>query len=131
MQGAWRVYLISALLSCVVGAATAFITVRLLVPAPAQSPLNTVTDSPAAQSLANTVVLEGVVEVPLGKEPEEMYKAPFAAPPHLTFPDGLNKTCEVTDQKAGSFKLRRATTVPLDEPAVAKVKWKAEGQAAK
>lgn len=120
MHGAWRVYLVSALLSCVVGAATAFVTVRLLVPAP------------AAQSSANTMVWEGVVEASWGSEPEVFYKAPFAAPPNLTFPDGLDKTrCEVADQKAGSFKLRRAASGFAGEPTIAKVKWKAEGQPAR
>jgi hypothetical protein len=72
------------------------------------------------------------VEVSWGKELEVFYKAPFAAPPSLTFPDGLDKTrCEVTDQKAGSFKLRRARMGFGGEPNLAQVKWKAEGQPAK
>jgi hypothetical protein len=37
IRGVWRVYLISALLSCVCGAGTALVTVRLLVASPAQS----------------------------------------------------------------------------------------------
>jgi hypothetical protein len=118
MQGVWRVYLISALLSCACGVGTAFVTVRLLGPTPAQSP--------------TTMILDGVVEVSWGGEPEVFYKAPFAAPPSLTFPDGLDKTrCEVTDQKAGSFKLRRARMGFGGEPNLAQVKWKAEGQPAK
>jgi hypothetical protein len=129
MQGAWRVYLISALLSCAFGAGTAFVTVRLLVPAPGQSLSSTLPVSPAAQS---SPILEDVVEMPWGREVEVFYKAPFAAPPHLTFPDGLENTrCEVTDQKAGSFKLRRSPVGPFGEPNIAKVKWKAEGQPAK
>jgi hypothetical protein len=38
MRAVWRVYLVSALLACVVAAATAFVTVRLLVSATAQYP---------------------------------------------------------------------------------------------
>jgi hypothetical protein len=80
------------------------------------------------------MILEDVVEVPLGIPTEVFFKAPFAAPPHLTFPDGLiNVRCELTDQKATSFKLERGASragVP-GEPAIAKVKWKAEGQPVK
>jgi hypothetical protein len=69
-----RVYLVSALLACVVAArvaaGTAFVTVRLLAPAPTQS--------------ANTVILEGIAEVRFGEELEVFYKTPFAEPPHLT-----------------------------------------------
>lgn len=132
MQRTWQVYLVSALLACIVAAGTALVTVRLLVPPPATSSPNTVPGSSPAPSAANTMIWDGVVEVGWGKEPEVFYKAPFAAPPHLTFPDGLDGTrCEVVDQKAGSFKLRRATTGFAGEPSIAKVKWKAEGQAAK
>jgi hypothetical protein len=119
MQVAWRVYLVSALLACVVAVGTSIVTVRLLVPTPTQSP-------------ANIMILEGVAEVPWGAEPEVFYKTLFAAPPNLTFPDGLDETrCQVADQKAGSFKLRRAASGFAGEPTIAKVKWKAEGQRAK
>ena len=78
------------------------------------------------------MILEGVVEVPWGAEPEVFYQAPFAAPPNLTFPDGLDQTrCQVADPKAGSFKLRRAASGFAGEPGIAKVKWKAEGQPAR
>jgi hypothetical protein len=78
------------------------------------------------------MIWEDVVEVRIGGDPEVFYNAPFATPPHLTFPDGLAKMqCEVTDQKAGSFKLRRAGVVPYGAPELAKVKWKAEGIPAK
>lgn len=130
MQGVWRVYLISALLACVCGAGTALVTVRLLVPSPPEP--STLPVSPAGQQSSTSTILEGVVEVPWGKEPEVFYKAPFAAPPNLTFPDGLDNTrCEVTEQKAGSFKLRRASGGFAGEPTIAKVKWKAEGLPAK
>ena len=123
MPGAWRVYLVSALVACVVAAATAFITVRLLIPAP-----NTLATSPEVQSVANTKIYEGVVEVRIGGEPEVFYPTPFASPPNLTFPDGLAEMqCQVTEQKAGSFKLQRAGIVPFGAPALAKVKGKAEG----
>jgi hypothetical protein len=60
------------------------------------------------------------------------YEAPFAAPPNMTFPEGLDQTrCQVADQKAGSFKLRREARGFPGEPNIAKVKWKAEGQPAK
>src|SRR5262245_24369874 len=116
MQSMWRVYLVSALLACVVAAlvaaGTAYFTVRLLGPAPAPS--------------ANTVILEGAAEVRFGQELEVFYKTPFAQPPHLTFPEGLGN-CHVVDQKAGSFKRRRdpAGDAGKSYPGV---KWKAEGQ---
>jgi hypothetical protein len=107
MQTPWRVYLVSALVACVVASATAFVTVRLLVSSQQSSP--------------STMILDGVVEAGWGEEPEVFYKAPFAAPPNLTFPDGLDNTrCQVTDQKAGSFKLKRGTTGFPGEPTVAK-----------
>jgi hypothetical protein len=125
MQVPWRVYLVSTLLACVVAAATAFISVRLLVAPAQQSPSNSQPAPGAGEPL------DGVAEVGWGKEVEVFYKAPFAAPPNLTFPDGLDGTyCEVVEQKAGSFKMRRAAS-GLSGPWIAKVKWKAEGQAAK
>lgn len=131
MREAWRVYLISALLSCVVGAGTAFVTVRLLVNAPAPALTNGVPIAAGAPTSPSTMIWEDIVEVRNGGEPEVFYKAPFATPPYLTFPDGLAKMqCEVTDQKAGSFKLRRAGVIPYGAPNPAQVKWKAEGQPA-
>jgi hypothetical protein len=125
MQVPWRVYLVSALLACVVAAGTAFITVRVLVAPAQQSPSNGVSAPGAAAPL------DGVAEVGWGKEVEVFYPTPFAAPPNLTFPDGLDGTyCEVVEQKAGSFKMRRAAS-GLRGPWIAKVKWKAEGQPAK
>ncbi len=116
MQATWRVYLTSALLACVVAAATALVVVRLLVP-------------PAGQS-SNVMTLEGVAEVPWGVELEVFYKAPFAAPPYLTFPEGLEHNCKVVDQKATSFKLRRSPGGQASSQ-YPNVKWKAEGQPAK
>jgi hypothetical protein len=78
------------------------------------------------------MTLEGVAEMAWGAELEVFYKVPFAAPPNLTFPDGLDQTrCQVADQKAGSFKLRRSASGFAGEPTIAKVKWKAEGLPAK
>jgi hypothetical protein len=123
MQATWRVYLVSAVLACVVAAGTAFIMVRLLVPqAPStrQAP-----DSP------NAAILDGVAELPWGAELEVFYKAPFSSPPTLTFPEGLDGTaCRVGEQKAGSFMLVR-DKAGFVGPNIAKVKWKAEGQTAK
>jgi hypothetical protein len=118
MQATWRVYLVSGLVACVVSALTALVAVRLLAPSPAQSPNS-------AQS-SNTVILEGAVDVPHGTETAVFYKTPFAAPPNLTFPEGLDFRLQVTDQQAGSFKLKGVGGV-----SPAKVKWKAEGQPAK
>src|ERR1700730_2407780 len=106
MQGAGRVYLVSALLSCVFGAGTAFITVHLLAPAPGHPLPSALPVSPTAQSSPTTMILEDVVEVPCQISIQVFFNAPFAAPPHLTFPDGLQKNwCELSDQKAGSFTL--------------------------
>jgi hypothetical protein len=128
MQPAWRVYLVSALVACVVAAATAFVTVRLLAPPVGQSPGPT----NAAAGQPPTVPLEGVEEMPRGRKIEVFYKIPFAAPPHLTFPEGLRQySCEVEEQKAGSFVLKRSGASPPSEPFIAIVKWKAEGQPAK
>ena len=117
MPATWRVYLVSMLLACVVAAGTAFLTVRLLAPSASPPP--------------NTLVLDGVAEMPWGDELEVFYKAPFSAPPILTFPQGLEGSqCHVAEQKAGSFKLLRDKG-GLVGPNVAKVTWKAEGQSAK
>jgi hypothetical protein len=124
----WRVYLVSGLLACAVAAGTALVTVRLAAPPGAHAPNG---DSRAKA----TVVLEGEAEVPLARSPEQpselevFYKSSFAAPPHLTFPDGLANGCQVAEQKAGSFKLRRIQSG--GGLVYAKVKWKAEGQTAK
>jgi hypothetical protein len=123
MTAQWRVYLVSVLLSCVAAAATAFITVRLITLGPASIP--------NAAAIPNTAVLEGIVEVPWGKELEVFYKVPFVAPPNLTLTDFWECHCELTEQKAGSFKLKRVSTGFSGEPDVAKAKWKAEGQPAK
>ena len=115
-------YLLSALVACVVAAGTAFVTTRLLAPAPRTSSPNTI-----IEPSANTMILEGVAEAPYGKETLVFYKTPFAAPPNLTFPEGLDFSLEVADQQAQSFKLKRAP----QGFGPAKVKWKAEGQPAK
>ncbi len=132
MQAMWRVYLVSVLLACavavVVATGTAFVTVRLLVPAPAES-AKTVILAPAPTESAKTVILEGIAEVRWGEELEVFYKSPFASPPHLTFPGGLDSTCHVADQKATSFKIRRDNAGQAGNQ-FPKVKWKAEGQSA-
>jgi hypothetical protein len=128
MQPMWRVYLVSGLLASAVAAGTALVTVRLAAPPGAHAPNR---DSRAEA----TVVLEGEAEVPLARSTEQpselevFYKSPFAAPPHLTFPEGLANGCQVADQKAVSFKLRRIQSG--GGLVYAKVKWKAEGQPAK
>jgi hypothetical protein len=124
----WRVYLLSALLACVVAAVTAFVTVRLLPQPPAP-------DTPRTQ------ILEGVANVPMGGNhkvfPEQFrlevfYTTAFASPPHLTFPEGLsdgtNYVCRLVEQKAGSFILERE---PFSGPSTAPIKWRAEGVPAK
>jgi hypothetical protein len=123
MTAQWRVYLVSVLLSCVAAAATALVTVRILISRP-------VSISNMA-SVPDTAVLEGIAEVPWGKELEVFYKVPFVAPPNLTLTDFWECHCELTEQKAGSFKLKRVSTGVSGEPDVAKAKWKAEGQPAK
>ncbi len=115
---AWRVYLTSALVSCLVGAASAWITVRLLVPS-----------TPASGTASGVVILEGVAEVPLAEEVVVHYPAPFAAAPNLTFPDGLDSVqCKVTEQQPGSFKVQRSNSAPPGVGRVAKLKWRAEGK---
>jgi hypothetical protein len=140
----WRVYLLSALIACVAGAATAFITVQLTKPA---VPQNSGTDL-----RAGTVTLEGeeYLEFPKGNVPSEWvvyYKTPFASPPNLTFPNEVAYDYKITDQKAESFKLQRVLDEVIPELkvgevrvgrapkqeiyATSKLKWKAEGQPAK
>jgi hypothetical protein len=116
MSATWRVYMVSALIACGVAAATTLLTLRL-----------------AAARLANeAVVQEGLVELnfdggpEVSREREVYYKAPFAEPPNLTFPGGLQGV-EVADQKAGSFKLRRFDKGGLINGSV---QWRAEGRPA-
>jgi hypothetical protein len=128
MQATWRVYLVSVLLACVaafvVASLTAFVTVQLLVPARVADASN---ETRTSTESTKTVVLEGTAEVRWGEEVEVFYKQPFASPPYLTFPGGLDATCHFADQKARSFKLRRdnAGQAGAQFP---KVIWKAEGQ---
>jgi len=125
MQATWRIYLVSAVLSCAVAAATALVTIHIAGPAKG-------TDAGGNPAVSPTVVLEGVAKVPCaGEKPAELdvfYKTPFASPPYLTFPDGLRESCVVADQKATSFKLRRTATAGTS---YVEVKWHAEGQPAK
>jgi len=128
MQATWRIYLVSAVLSCVVAAATALVTIRIAGPAKETDAGGIPPVSPS-----RTVVLEGVAKVPLARygKPSELdvfYKTPFASPPHLTFPDGLSESCVVADQKPASFKLQRTATAGT---VYAEVKWRAEGQPGK
>jgi hypothetical protein len=133
----WRAYVLCALIACVVAVATTLVTMRLInstaAPSAGADPGTKGNNPPQAST---TVVLEGLAEVHRAKSREEpaelevFYKAPFAAPPHLTFPEGLDHDgCQVADQKAGGFKLRR--TEYNGGLVIAKVKWKAEGQPAK
>jgi hypothetical protein len=131
----WRVYVLSALIACGSAVATTLLTLRLsnstTAPSPAADPGAKGNNPPQTPT---TVVLEGVAEVHLAKSREEpaelevFYKAPFATPPQLTFPEGLSDGCRVADQKAGGFKLRRTESNGL---IFSTVKWKAEGQAGK
>jgi hypothetical protein len=116
MQGTWRVYLISGLVAGLVSAITTVVTVLCLWSLGAVAP--------------QTTVLEGVAEIPWGAELDVYYKAPFAGPPNLSFPEGLDTTCQVVDQKPGSFKLHRNSSA-MTGGQFAKVKWRAEGQLAK
>jgi hypothetical protein len=109
-----RVCLISAVVAAVVAAVTTFVTLRVISPAPLRS--------------ANAAIQEGTAEIQWGEELEVYYQTPFASPPHLTFPEGLEDTCHVADQKAGSFKLRRDIGGNPRKPPRESVKWKAEGQ---
>lgn len=151
MQLHWRIYLLSALVSCVVAGVTTLVVVRLAAPrtgwatstearpAPAPAAQTTATTLPAAAAASQpapgvqTLVQEGVARVHLAQRREEpyeldvFYKVPFASPPYLSFPDGL-EDCEVADQKPASFKLRRYAA---GGDTWATVKWKAEGQPAK
>jgi hypothetical protein len=74
-------------------------------------------------------VVDGVAEVPWGTEVEVVFETPFAVRPTLTFPAGRDTTCEVRDEQAASFKLKRG---PSDNSAVsiAKVRWMAKGKRA-
>jgi hypothetical protein len=127
----WRTYVLSSVISCVVAAATALVTVRLASPAPGPDPRSA---GGGVRQADATVVLEGVPEVPCAKSREEpaevevFDKAAFAAPPHLTFPEGLTDGCQVADQKAGGFKLRRIET---SGRVSSSVKWRAEGEPSK
>ncbi len=113
MAGAWRVYLISGLISLVVTVATMLVMSRLVAISP-----------------SNTQTLEGVANVPWGVQLEVFYKNPFASPPYLTFPEGLEENCKVMDQKSASFKLVRADGGRAGDH-FPNVKWKAEGQPVK
>jgi hypothetical protein len=131
----WRVYVFCALIACGVAVATTLLTMRLsnstAVPSSGTDPGPKGNNPPQTPA---TVVLEGVAEVHLARSSEDpaelevFYKAPFAGPPHLTFPEGLDNGCQVADQKVGGFKLRRIEKNGLT---FVKVKWKAEGQPGK
>jgi hypothetical protein len=108
----WRVYLLSGLIACVAGSATAFITVQVI--APATTP-------------GRTVTLEGEEFLAPDNETVVFYKTPFESPPYITT-EG-ESSYRITDQKADSFKLKRV--VPATLGADVKLKWKAEGQSAK
>jgi len=118
-----RVYLVSALVSAVVaavvGAGAAFVTGRYVASFSPQSV------GPSAGAIS---VQEGTAEARWGEIVDVFYNPPFAVPPNLTFPDGLDNTCHV-ERKADSFKLRRdAGGIP--GPQYPAVRWKAEGPAA-
>jgi hypothetical protein len=108
----WRVYLLSALIACVAGAATAFVTVQFM-------------RSWTVSSSPTTLVLEGEEDLASDHEKVVYYKTPFASPPYLTA-TGI-ENYKIVDQQAGSFKLQRPSAY---YPGV-KLKWKAEGQPAK
>jgi hypothetical protein len=113
MAGAWRVYLVSGLISLLVTIGTTLVMSRLVAIAP-----------------SNIQTLEGEADVPWGVELEVFYKTPFASPPYLTFPEGLESNCKVMDQKPASFRLVRAQGGMAGNH-FPNVKWKAEGQPVK
>ncbi len=106
----WCVYLFSGLIASVVGGVTTFIIVQFTKP-----------------GVPQTVALEGEAEVSNPGTRVVYYKAPFASPPYLTFPDGLGGY-RITEEKAESFKLERfASGAGISET----IRWKAEGRPAK
>ena len=75
------------------------------------------------------LIEEGSATVPLKGstgELEVFYKRPFASPPSLTFPSGL-QGCYVVAQKSGSFTLGRDVTGHTSWVSEITVSWKAEG----
>jgi hypothetical protein len=76
--------------------------------------------------IGDSTVQEGTANVPGANDSREgievYYAVPFASPPKLEVPDGLNY-CIVTEQSAQKFKLKSAgNLLPV------KVRWKADGQ---
>jgi len=104
---------VAAVVAAVVGVGAAFVTVRCLPVLAGQS--------------TNGAIQEGTTEVRWGEEVEVFYKPPFANPPDLKFPEGLENNCHVSDRKAASFKLRRDVG-GSPGPQYPAVKWRAEGQ---
>lgn len=82
-----------------------------------------------AGSWNSSVIEEGSATIPLKGstgELEVFYKRPFASPPSLTFPSGL-QGCFVVAQKPESFKLGRDVTGHSSWVHEITVSWKAEG----
>ncbi len=126
MNGAptWRGYVLMVAVSGLVAAVVSLTVVFLFGPRPGGG------EGPGHSG--GTAAEEGVAEVPVMGESKKgemqvFYRAPFASPPKLTFPEGLPDDCFVVEQKADSFKLGRDVSTRGLYQTVARVKWRAEG----
>jgi hypothetical protein len=85
----WRVYVLSGLIACVVAAVTAYVTVRLALPAPGSAELEPFEQSGPFDGSGG----QGEVNFPI----------PFALPPNVKL-DYIGRTTVVAEIKPTGFK---------------------------
>jgi hypothetical protein len=106
----------------IVAALAVGVLIGLISPRPWQ------TGDGTASSVASGAMQEGTAVVPPRDDSpdgvEVFYAVPFASPPRLEFPSGLNE-CVVVEQSATKFKLKNLWAFER------KVRWQATGQPSK
>jgi hypothetical protein len=125
MQQVWRVYLVSAFVACLVAAATAFLTVRLAPPSPAQ----TSQDSPSGKGAAPRPDLEvfeqmGTFFMIEGEAGAVGFPLPYAEPPAVEISGDERRSALITEITRSGFKWKCVGKTVLMRP---ELKWTAKG----
>jgi hypothetical protein len=138
MQQVWRVYLVSAFVACLVAAATAFFTVRLAAPSPAQTsnvdargkvgdpnPKDTAPGKRAAPRPALEVLEQtGTFFIIEGESGAVGFPFPYAEPPAIEISGDERASALITEITTSGFKWKCVGKTIFMRP---ELKWTAKG----
>jgi hypothetical protein len=137
MQQVWRIYLVSAFVACLVAAVTAFLTVRLAPPSPAQTSKDTASgkgaDTASGKGAAPRPELEvfeqtGTFFILEGEAGAVGFPLPYAEPPAVEISGDERRSALITEITRSGFKWKCVGKTFFMQP---ELKWTAKGVKAK